>query len=70
MLHYVHQQVANCVCMLFGAEQVENSLSLLFTENILMRAMTVNQNSKVWGPNPNYELKDVKELCGAEGIIR
>ncbi len=25
MLHYVHQVVSNCVCLLFAAEQVMNS---------------------------------------------
>ena len=37
MLHYVHQLVVNCVCRLFGAEQVCTAVAILLlsqhTEN-------------------------------------
>ncbi len=63
MLHYVHQVVSSCVCLLFGAERVmysgylisENSLYtaesrcglLAVGENNTSKVMRVNQNSKV-----------------------
>lgn len=55
MLHFVHQQVSKCVCLLFGVEQVLYNVSLEFflwkqllaaAENSTIRAVRVNQNSK------------------------
>ena len=57
MLHYVHQPVANLVCLLFGvsAQLVFKSfffftkIRLMLLEMTLMREMRVNQNSKIAG---------------------
>ncbi len=45
MLHYVHQLVSNCVCLLFAAEQVVYSwfLELFLPPKATMRAVRVNQ---------------------------
>ncbi len=56
MPHYVHQLVSKCVCLVFAAEQVVYSGFLeIFhwkqlpaaAKNNAMRAVRVNQNSKV-----------------------
>ncbi len=51
MLYYVHQLVSYCVCLLFAAKQVVYSefleLFLCCSRNNAMRAVWVNQNSKV-----------------------
>lgn len=48
MFHCVHQLVANCGCLLFGAEQVEHSgFYCICAENKPIRAVIVNQKSKV-----------------------
>ncbi len=63
MLHYVHQLVINCVCLLFGARQVAYSgdFGAFFTENKV----------KVGGPeDQNNELKDAKKLHRADGNCR
>ncbi len=57
MRHYIHQLVANCVCLLFGAEQAVYSEFLQLTaetapaaaESDDIRTMSMNQNSKVVG---------------------
>lgn len=53
MLHYVHQLVLNCVCLLFAAEQLECSG---FLELFLWKALSVNQNSNVAAWQLNNEL--------------
>ncbi len=66
MLHYVHRLVANCVCLLFGAEQVAyTGISELFhrkqlpaaAKNDTMRVVRMNQNSKVAAEQLKKELK-------------
>lgn len=52
MLQYVHQQVANFVCLLLAAEQVETRLMSL----IGFQACNLGENN---------ELKEAKTLCGA-----
>ncbi len=57
MFHYAHQPVANFVCLLFGAGRVvysgfNRAFSLKtanWLEMTLMRAVGLNQNSKVVG---------------------
>ncbi len=62
MLHFVHQLVANCVCLLFGAEQVVYSGFLEFyhwkqlpaaSGKNAIRVMWLNKNSRL----ENNELK-------------
>ncbi len=76
MLHYVHQLVVNCVCLPFGPEQVVYSWFLkLFlwkqlpaaAKNQAIRAVRVNQNSKVVGWQLNIELKLTIKLHKAVG---
>ncbi len=56
MLHCVHQQLSNCVCLPVGAEQLvfsrflelfHKKLLLAAAENDAIKAVRVNQNSKV-----------------------
>ena len=46
MIYYVHQLVANWVCLLFSAEQVVYSVILFIFD---FEVVWVNQNSKVSG---------------------
>ena len=50
-LHFVHQLVSNCVCLLFAAEQgvYDGFLKSFVLENEALRALIVKQNSKVFG---------------------
>ncbi len=58
MFHYVHQLVANSVCLLFGAEQVVYGgflravllkTAACCSRNNTMRAVSVNQNREAAG---------------------
>ncbi len=74
MLRYAHQLVANCVCLLFGAGQQVVYKGFLerfhrkelpsVAENNTMRAVRVNQNSKVAGQTTKINSKMLK--CSVE----
>ncbi len=78
MLHYVHQLVSNCVCLLFAAEQVVyRGFIELYTckqlpavaKNDAVRAVRVNQNSKVAVGQLNNELKLTIKLRKANTLF-
>lgn len=68
MLHHVHQLIANCACLLFGAEQAVFSgfTEAFYSWNDAFRAVTVNQNIYLQQQNQNNKLKESKMLivCG------
>ena len=60
VFHYVHQKLANCVCMLLGIEHVV--YSGFIWENHSVRAVTVHQQWSFEAKNQNSELKDAETL--------
>lgn len=71
MLPYVHQLAANCVFVLFIAEQLEHigvCWSFLQRKQLpaaadVMKAVSLNNNSKIVGCKAELKLHKVKRSC-------
>ncbi len=70
MLHYAQKLVSDCGHLLFAAEQVVYSGFLQLSENSAMKALRVNQNSKVVAGQIKSELKLTIKLRKANRSCR